>query len=247
VLAAIATIGVNGLANALPLNNLTTGEISDRFRVYFTPAGYVFSIWGLIYLGIIAFAFYQALPSQRNNPRLGRLGYLFVVSCLANIAWLFLWHYEQFPLTLVAMFGLLASLVVAYVRLGIGRTLVPSEERWFVHVPFSLYLGWVSVATIANVTVVLDYLNWDRWGIAAEWWALAMLLVGAGLALIMALTRRDVVYVLVLIWAYIGIAVKQGDVAIVARGAWVTTGLLVLILVSTFAKHWMQQKHTAVR
>ena len=121
VLAVVATIGVNGLANALTLNGLTTGEISDRFRVYFMPAGYVFSIWGLIYLGLILFAIYQARPAQRNNPCLERVGYLFALSCGANGAWLFLWHHEQFPLALIAMFSLLGLLIAIYLRLGIRR------------------------------------------------------------------------------------------------------------------------------
>src|SRR3990172_10942580 len=112
----IATIVVNGLANALPINGQNTGEISDRFDVYFVPAGYVFSIWGLIYLGLIVFAFYQALPVQQDNPRLNRISSLFALSCLANISWLFLWHYEQFPLTLIAMFSLFALLIGIYRR-----------------------------------------------------------------------------------------------------------------------------------
>jgi benzodiazapine receptor len=136
VLAVVATVLLNGLANALPLNGLTTGEISDRFQVYFVPAGYVFSIWGLIYLALAAYAVYQALPAQRENARLGRIGYLFVLSCLANVTWLFLWHYEQFAWTMVAMIGLLLSLIAIYLRLGIGRTQVPPAERWLVHVPF---------------------------------------------------------------------------------------------------------------
>ena len=209
VLAVVATIGVNGLANALPLNGLTTGEISDRFRVYFVPAGYVFSIWGLIYVGLILFAGYQALPAQRNNPRLERIGYLFALSCGANGAWLFLWHYEQFPLTLIAMFSLLGLLIAIYLRLGIRRAAVSAGERWLVHLPFSIYLGWVSVATIANVTSTLDYLKWGGWGIAPELWAVIMLIVGVGIALAMSLTRGDVAYVLVLIWAYIGILIKH--------------------------------------
>ena len=92
LLATVATITINGLANALPLNGQTTGEISDRFDVYFVPAGYVFSIWGLIYLALSAFAVYQALPAQRENPHLRRIGYLFALSCVANSAWIFLWH-----------------------------------------------------------------------------------------------------------------------------------------------------------
>jgi translocator protein len=231
VLALIATIAVNGLANALPLNGLSTGEISDRFKVYFVPAGYVFSIWGLIYLGLIAFAVYQALPAQRNNPRLRRVGYLFVLSCLANIVWLFLWHYEQFPLTLIAMFSLLGLLIALYVQLGSGRSAVPGAERWLVRLPFSIYLGWVSVAAIANVTSTLDYLKWDGGGIPPQAWALVMLAVGVVLALAMSLTRADLAYVLVLIWAYVGIAVKQSGAPLVANAALVAAGVLGLLVV----------------
>jgi benzodiazapine receptor len=231
VLAVIATIGVNALANVLPLNGLTTGEISDRFKVYFVPAGYVFSIWGLIYLGLILFAVYQALPSQRSNPRLERVGYLFALSCLANIVWLFLWHYEQFPLTLIAMFSLLGLLIAIYLRLGIGRGAISKGELWCVRAPFSVYLGWVSVASIANVSATLDYLKWNGWGIAPQVWAVIMLIVGVGLALAMSLSRGDAAYVLVLIWAYAGIAVKQNGAPLVATAAWVTAAVLVLLLI----------------
>ncbi len=230
VLALIATIAVNGLANALPLNGQTTGEISDRFQVYFVPAGYVFSIWGVIYLGLILFAVYQVLPAQRDNPRLRRVGYLFALSCLANIVWLFLWHYEKFVLTLAAMLSLLGLLIATYLRLGVGRTQVSTAERWFVRVPFSVYLGWVSVATIANVTATLAYLNWGGWGIPTELWAVLMLVVATALGLAVVATRGDVAYPLVLIWAFAGIAVKQSGTLTVAIAAWVTAGLLVLLV-----------------
>lgn len=216
VIAVIATIGINGLANALPLNGVTTGEISDRFDVYFVPAGYVFSIWGVIYLGLIAFAIYQALPSQRDNPRLIRVGYLFALSCVANIAWLFLWHYELFPLTLIAMVALLGLLIGIYTRLGIGREEAPAAEQWLVRLPFSIYLGWVSVATIANVTSLLDYLGWNGWGISEVAWAVVMLVIGAGLTTVVSLSRRDVAYALVIVWAFVGIAVKHTGTPTVA-------------------------------
>jgi hypothetical protein len=216
VIAVIATIGINGLANALPLNGVTTGEISDRFDVYFVPAGYVFSIWGVIYLGLIAFAIYQALPSQRDNPRLIRVGYLFALSCVANIAWLFLWHYELFPLTLIAMVALLGLLIGIYTRLGIGREEAPATEQWLVRLPFSIYLGWVSVATIANVTSLLDYLGWNGWGISEVAWTVVMLVIGAGLTTVVSLSRRDVAYALVIVWAFVGIAVKHTGTPTVA-------------------------------
>ena len=231
VIATIATMVVNGMANALPLNGLTTGEISDRFRVYFVPAGYVFSIWGLIYIGLFVYAIYQALPAQQNNPRLRAAGYLFVLSCLANIAWLFLWHYEYFLLTLVAMGALLLLLIAIYQRLGIGRATVSTAERWLVHLPFSIYLGWISVAAIANVTSVLDYLNWGGWGIRAEFWTMIMLLAGVVLAFAMALTRGDLAYGLVIVWAFVGIAIKHSVVPRVATGAWIAVCLVALALV----------------
>jgi hypothetical protein len=229
LLATVVTIVVNGLANALPINGQTTGEISDRFRVYFVPAGYVFSIWGLIYLALIAFAIYQALPGQRENPHLRRISYLFALSCVANSAWIFLWHYEFFELTLVAMFGLLLLLIAIYLRLNVGRARVSTAEKWLVHIPFSIYLGWITVATIANVTSVLYYLNWDGWGIRPEVWAVIMLVVGAGIASAVSISRGDVAYVLVIVWAFIGIAVKHTDTPIVA----ITAGLMALIVALT--------------
>ncbi len=231
VVAVVAVIVVNGLANALPLNGQTTGEISDRFQVYFVPAGYVFSIWGLIYLGLLAFAVYQALPAQRDNPRLRPIGYLFAGSCLANIAWLFLWHYEQFVLTLVAMFALLLLLITIYLRLENGRVAVSPAEKWLVHIPFSIYLGWITVATIANVTAVLDYLGWRGWGVSDEAWAVIMLLVAGVLAAAVSLTRGDVAYSLVIIWALAGIAVKHAGTPLVAVTAWVTTAFVGVMLV----------------
>ena len=211
VLAVVVTIAVNGLANALPINGQQTGEISDRFPVFFVPAGYVFSIWGLIYIGLIAFAVYQALPVQRTNPRLQRVGYWFALSCLANTVWILLWHYNLFPASLLVMLVLLASLVVIYLRLDVGRTTVGVGEKWAVNVPFSIYLGWITVATVANATAVLYHLQWNGFGISPEIWAVLMILAAAIICLAVILTRRDVAYSLVIIWALIGIAVKQGD------------------------------------
>jgi benzodiazapine receptor len=231
LLALGVTVAANGLANALPLNGQTTGEISDRFQVYFVPAGYVFSIWGLIYLGLIVFAVFQALPAQRDNPRLCRLGYLFTASCLANIAWLFLWHYEQFPLTLLAMLSLLVLLIVIYLRLRIGQVAASSAEKWLVHIPFSIYLGWITVATIANATSLLEYSNWSGWGVSDEVWAIIMLVAGASIASVVTLTRGDIAYMLVVVWAFVGIAVKHMETPVVATAAWVVTALAVLVLV----------------
>jgi len=230
VVAMIIALSVNGLANALPLNGKNTGVISDQFRVYFVPAGYVFAIWGVIYIGWIAFAVYQALPAQRNNPRLARIGWLFAANCVANAAWLFTWHYELLPLSVVAMLALLLSLIGIYIRLNIGRARVTTIEKWCVDVPFSIYLGWISVATIANITDLLYAWQWDGFGIAPELWAAVMLVIASALALAMTWTRRDLAYLMVLAWSFIGIAAKQSAVMVVANTAWVMTAFVVLLM-----------------
>jgi len=231
LLAVVATIVVNGLANALPLNGHLTGEISDLFKVYFVPVGYVFSIWGLIYVGLIAFGVYQMLPSQRENPRLRRIGYLFSLSCLANVIWLFLWHYELFIYTIAIMIALLGLLIAIYLRLEIGRAQVAMKEKWLVDLPFSIYLGWITVATIANASDVFDYLKWSGWGIRPEVWAVIMLIAGLGIASVMSLTRGDIAYQLVIVWAFAGIAVKQTAMPVVANAAWVMSALVIIVLI----------------
>lgn len=247
IVSVIATIFINILANALPINGLNTGQISDRFQVYFVPAGYVFSIWGLIYIGLIAFAVFQALPSQRQNPRMRATGWWITLGGLANITWIFFWHYELFPLSLVAMLILLAALIITYLRLGTGRTQVSSGETWAARVPISVYLGWITVATVANVTDVLYYLNWDGFGIAPEIWMaiiLAAVLVIVGLVI---LTRRDIAYGLVILWALVGISVKHAAVPLVANSTWVTFGLVALtMLLALFLPLFGQKQSRAV-
>jgi hypothetical protein len=231
VLAVILLLVVNGLANALPLNGQTTAAISDRFKVYFVPAGYVFSIWGLIYIALIAFAVYQALPAQREDPRLRRTGYWFALSCVANSVWIFFWHYELFLLTLVAMLTLLTCLIVIYLRLGIGCIPVSGAAKWCVNIPFSIYLGWITVATIANVADVLYYLQWDGWGQSPETWMGITLVVATAIASAVSLTRGDVAYMLVIVWAFIGISVKEAGTPVVATMTNLVTAVVVVMLV----------------
>lgn len=231
VVTTLGVIVVNTLANALPLNGLNTGEISDRFEVYFVPAGYVFSIWGLIYLALLAFTIYQSTPHSADARE--RIGYLYALSGVANIAWIFLWHYEVFPLTVIAMLVLLGSLIAIYLRLGIGRQRPAASERWTVHFPFSLYLGWITVATVANVTSLLYYLNWGGWGIAPEAWAVIMLLVAAVVALAVSFTRGDIAYIAVIVWAFAGIAVKHAATPVVGIPASVLATVVGLSLVVT--------------
>jgi benzodiazapine receptor len=229
-LATLATVilglTINILAMTLPLNGQDTGEISDRFQVYFVPAGYVFSIWSVIYLGWIAFTIFQLLPSQKENPRLRRLGYLFALSNLANAAWLFCWHYNQFGLSVLVMLTLLGLLIASYLALDVNRASVTRTEYWSVDAMFSIYLGWITVATVANITDWLYFVGWDGFDIPAQAWAVIMLAVASLLGLAMAITRRDVGYLSVLVWAFIGIAVKQASAPLVAISAGIAAALM---------------------
>jgi hypothetical protein len=236
-LSVIATILINALAEILPINGLGTGQISDSFKTYFVPAGYVFSIWGVIYLALIVYAIFQLLPSQRENPRMRSTGYLFILSSIANCAWIFLWHYELFLLTLVIMVILLVSLIMIYVRLGIGSTQKGSAaETWMVRVPFSIYLGWITVATIANVTTVLVFYHWSGLGIAPQAWAVIMLGAGVIIAGLMAFTRRDVAFLGVLVWAFAGIAAKFQGTPLVYWAALISTTLVLILAIFSVVK-----------
>jgi len=240
LLTVILALSVNILASTLPLNGQNTGEISDRFPVYFVPAGYVFSIWGLIYLGWIAFTIFQFRHPQKESPRLRRLGYLFAFSNLANAAWLFCWHYNQFGLSVLVMLALLGLLIASYLRLDVNRVSVSRLEYWSVDIPFSIYLGWITVATVANISDWLYFIGWDGFGISAQVWAVIMLFIASLLGIAMALKRRDVGYLAVLVWAFVGIALKQVSAPMVVMSAWIAAvlmaGLILFSLVRTRGK-----------
>ena len=222
---------VNAMATLLPLNGLNTAQISDRFPVLIVPAGYMFSVWGIIYLGLIAFTVYQVLPSQRENPRLQKLGLWFFFSSLANALWLVSFHYLQFGLAMIIMLVLLGILIRIYTTLGIGREIVKPVERWLVNLPFSIYLGWITVAAIANASQLLYSINWNGFGIAAEVWTLIMLAVAVIISALVSFTRRDVGYSLVLVWAFTGIAIKQFALPMVSSAAWLAAAAVVVFLV----------------
>ncbi|HEY1013671.1 MAG TPA: TspO/MBR family protein [Herpetosiphonaceae bacterium] len=229
VIGLVATLTVNALANILPLNGQTSGEISDRFPSRFTPAGYVFSIWSLIYVGLIAFAVWQALPAQRENPLLRRIGWPFVVSCGFNCAWLFAWHYNQLPISEILIIGLLVTLIVIYVRIRQAGPPASNAERWLGRAPFSLYLGWLTVATVANTSILLYASGWNGFGVSAETWAVALLVVGLAITAFISWRAADPLYALVIVWAYAGIVVKQQDAQTLAvaagAGALIAAGL----------------------
>lgn len=227
----IIALTVNLLANTLPFNGQNTGEISDRFQVYFVPAGYVFSIWGVIYLGWIAFLLYQFRSDQKRSPRFRRLGYLFAASNLANAIWLFCWHYNQFSLSVLIMLSLLGLLIASYLSLNVNRESVTRTEHWCVDIPFGIYLGWITVATVANISDWLYLVQWNGFGLPDQVWAVIMLAIASLLGLMMALLRRDAAYLLVLLWSFIGIGVKQTVAPMIMAAAWAAAVLMLGLVV----------------
>jgi len=227
------TVGVNSLAGATTLlNGKTSGQVSDAYPTLITPAGFTFSIWSIIYILLGVFVVYQALPRNEGKPFLDRISFLFVLSGLLNVSWLFLWHYGLITYSVILMFGLLLSLIAIYLRLNIGKADVSLREKVCVHLPFSVYMGWITVASIANVAVALTFVNWDAAGIDPAIWALLVIAVALLITLAVIATRKDIGYSLVIIWALSGIMVKQSSNQTVL---WTTSVSIVVILITLAA------------
>ncbi len=233
-MAFLGTIAVNSLANIIPFNGLTTGELSDYYANLFTPAGYVFSIWGVIYLLLGVFSFYQLKADDAFHEK---IDILFIISCVFNSVWIFLWHYQFLFLSLFAMFGILGSLILIYVRLGIGVTDVSRDERNMAHLPFSVYLGWITVAPIANVAAFLVGTGWNGFNQAAINLTVGMIVIAMALTLINTYTRGDIAYSAVIVWALGGILQKQMSVPMIPQTAAVSMVLIIIgVLGKKFAK-----------
>jgi benzodiazapine receptor len=236
IVAYIVTLAVNGLAGSTTLlGGVTSADVSDKYPTLITPAGFTFAIWGIIYALLLLFVVYQALPKNRDKPFLSRVGVLFALSSLFNVCWLFLWHYDLITYSLILMFALLATLIGVYLRLDIGRRAVSLKEMIFVHLPFSVYLGWISIATIANVSVALTAVGWDGWGIEASTWAVVIICVALLLSLAMLASRRDIAFSFVVVWALIGTLEKQSEQQSIVLASEIGIALLLAAIGVTIA------------
>ena len=210
IVAYVVTVLVNGLAGSTTiLGGVTSADVSDMYPTLVTPAGFTFAIWGIIYALLTLFVIYQALPRNKNKDFIQKVGVFFALSSVCNVCWLFLWHYNIISASLILMLGLLLSLILIHRRLDIGKTMGSVKEWLFVQLPFSVYLGWISIATIANVSVALTAAGWDGFGIAAATWAVLIIVVAVVLGLAVLLLRKDVAFNLVVVWALFGILSKQ--------------------------------------
>lgn len=245
----VATITMNALAVILPINGKTTQYLSDSLPNLFVPAGLTFSVWGVIYILLICFGIYQLAAALRKEPPdfIGKIGWLFVFASIENCGWILAWHYQQVLLSLFIMIVLLLTLLFIYLKLDIPKLPLSKRDRWFVQLPFSVYTGWITVATVANATAWLVSIGWDGFGIPAVAWT--VLVIGAATAITVAilLTRKDVAYSLVILWAFLGIAIKRLDApkdfsaalsTPVGIAAIVGMGLIVVaVFLSSFKRH----------
>jgi hypothetical protein len=227
---------INYLAVTIPLNNKTTGALADQYPNLFVPIGLTFSIWGIIYLLLAIFIVYQLVYAFRKNTPdssfLEKTDLLFFLSCLANFSWIFAWHFERVFLSFLIMLILLLSLIAIYQRLNIGRSAASKSEKYLVNLPFSVYLGWITIATIANATALLVNLNWNRLGLSESFWTIVVIIIGLVISLMILFYRKDIFYSLVVDWALLGILIKRLTVDMVRIQSIITVISLGLVMIS---------------
>lgn len=201
----ILMVTVNVLANALPIAGRTTGDVSDYVGNLFVPAGFTFSIWGVIYAALAFFIFYNFKNVKKwpVSDALKEIGFLFLISCIINAVWIVCWHNLFIGTSLILMLGLLTTLILIYLK---TRSL---DTPLAMNIPFSIYLGWISVATIANTAGFLTFINWDGFGVEPQTWTIIMLSVATILGLIMLFRFKDYAFVGVVLWALWGILYKR--------------------------------------
>jgi len=235
IIAFVAVILINGLAGSTTLiGGQDTAQVSDNNFTLITPAGYTFAIWGIIYTLLGLFVIYQALPSDKGKTT-EKVGWFFILSCIANICWIFLWQFEFLAFSVVLMFLLFASLLKVYLNLGIRKSSISWRERIAVQAPFSVYFGWITIASIANVAAALVSVGWDGFGLSAETWGILVILIALLITTLVVITRKDVAYGLVIVWALIGISVGQSDIQNISLltqiSAVVVVGVIIITLI----------------
>lgn len=248
LIALLVVIGVNVLANTSTLNGRTTGEISRQYPNLFTPANITFSVWGLIYLGLLAFAVYQLWLSFSKGHEaelsafIVRMKYWFLLNCLGNACWLFAWHYELIWLSLLLILLVLYTLAKIHSAFRIAHPGAPRREKIFIHFPFGIYFGWISIATIANIFVFLTSIGWTGWGVSQVAWTIIGMIVGTLAALFMIFRHNNVWYGLVCIWGFYGIILKReaaltrDSPTIIAAGTLVIAVLVLSVLMQLLRK-----------
>lgn len=199
-----AMIFMNYLANALPLNNVTTGQLSGSYPNLFVPAGITFSIWGIIYILLLTFCVIQFTVTGTSQEAVARIGWLFAISCILNALWIVCWHFRQMIPSVIVMTALLITLIIINLQ-------VRSLQAGMIKLAFGIYLGWICIATIANITALLVGAGWNGAGVSEEIWTIIMIITGALIVSVTILRLNNPYIGIAVIWAFIGIAIKRQD------------------------------------
>ncbi|WP_320127475.1 tryptophan-rich sensory protein [uncultured Sphaerochaeta sp.] len=212
LLSFVCMIIVNALANILPFNGMSTGAISDSYPNLFAPVGFTFAIWGVIYSLLMLYTLYQLGIFQKESKNdqeqlLVQIAPLFIISSLVNALWLVSWHYTKLVLSMVLMLVLLLCLIS--IVQAIKKHSLKKSGYLCIQLPFSIYFGWITVATIANAATLLVSLGWNRFGLSESFWTVLILIVGMAIGVATAIRNQDIPYILVLVWAYFGILYKH--------------------------------------
>lgn len=208
-------ITMNALANLLPLNGQNTGEISDKYANLFAPAGFTFSIWSVIYVLLALHILYQLglfrKDKKAHNQLLTQMAIYFSLSSVLNALWIIAWHYDQLLLSVFIMIGILLTLI--HINKLTAASTLSLKENFFIKLPFSIYFGWITVATIANITALLVSIGWDGFGLSEATWTVIILIIGTLIGVLTMLELNNAAYGLAILWAYFGIYSKHTSVS----------------------------------
>jgi hypothetical protein len=235
IVAILGAIVINGLSNFFPVNGLSIGAIANTIfaNVLITPANYAFAIWGVIYLGLIAFGVYQLSLNRRDHPLIQKLRLPIIWASVFQSIWVFQFQLRNYWVSVAFMMGILISLIVAFLAIHQPGSSISRSEKWYIQVPFSIYFGWISVATIVNVASALYAINWNGWGISPTVWTVIMAVIATLISALMTVHYHSIAFSGVIIWALVAIAVRQTsqvEIAIPMIGLAIALGLWVLFI-----------------
>jgi hypothetical protein len=243
IVAILSAIVINAVSNFFPLNGLNIGAIANTVfaNVLLTPANYAFAIWGVIYLGLVAFGIYQLSSNQRSNPRMQKLRLPIILASVFQSIWIYQFQLRNYWISVALMIGILLSLAVAFLFIQQDSDLlklpargrISRTEKWLVQIPVSVYFGWISVATIVNIASALYSVDWNGWGISSVGWTVIMSVIATAIASLITVRYHDLAFSGVIVWALVAIAVRQTSQLAIAActiGLAIALALLMLLI-----------------
>ena len=235
-IAILGTLGVNTLSNIFPIDGNTVADLANGplGGVLITPANYAFIIWGVIYIGLIIYAWYQSRPRHRAQLLIKRLNVCLIVACVAQMGWIYLFTLQLYWLSVVAMVVILLALIVAYSELEDGQHRPERHRKRRVDGPISIYLAWISVATVVNVASAFYASGAQELGLSGAVWTAIMIVVANLIAAVAIVQRHDLPFALVFIWADVAIAQRHQDMPVI----WVSALMMVLVLVGLLVRRY---------